>query len=403
MENTPNVSNLPSNQINSQSQAQYNVVAKITSPPLPSKLPSKEDAIIFPIVENATNDDYLQALLEHVLPKQICFASRMSNARMCVYLDSKQSVNEYMQTSGYINVNNQRIEARRLVNPAKKLLLSNVNPVIPHHKIEKVLTEIYKLKLCSPVTYVKAGSSIQALQHVYSFRRSVYYSVDSLKDNIPDSFLISHDSEEYRIFTTTENTMICFHCKKNGHPAKSCPSINNTTDNSTSQINLNKKRPASSTTTESLNEAVEIENNEITDTQHIQSTTTENEKDKTPTTDRPPKKKKARQNAQKKPLNLTTEETTKIKNQIGQLQQTDPERCPLDPDSFLELIINIKTSTDKIDHAKKYTKDINGLIYLINEINPLVNAGTKRTLTCFIKRLQNGVDYTSSEDLMETE
>lgn len=47
-----------------------------------------------------------------------------------------------MQDKGYIILNDIRINARRPVNPAKKVILSNAPPIIQHVFFEKELKQI---------------------------------------------------------------------------------------------------------------------------------------------------------------------------------------------------------------------------------------------------------------------
>lgn len=54
--------------------------------------PKKEQAIIMNTVEGLKIGQYVVAIGSIVGPKRILFASRISNGRMCIYLDSKQTV-----------------------------------------------------------------------------------------------------------------------------------------------------------------------------------------------------------------------------------------------------------------------------------------------------------------------
>lgn len=169
----------------------YSTVTKTRHPrtTMHVKTPSKEDAIIFPVIDNTTNEQYALALTESLKPDSIYFVSRMSNCRICIYLDSKITVNFFMQDKRYIILNDTRINARRLVNPTKKLILSNAPPIIPHEFLEKELKQITDLQLCSPVIYVNAGFVADSTKHVLSFRRSVYYSIQDSTITISDSMI----------------------------------------------------------------------------------------------------------------------------------------------------------------------------------------------------------------------
>lgn len=82
------------------------------------------------------------ALIPHVAPKKIIFAFRLSNKRLYIYFDySKQTVDQFLGNPAYILIKNDRIYARRYINPTKKILLSNVCLIIPHESLENVLKE----------------------------------------------------------------------------------------------------------------------------------------------------------------------------------------------------------------------------------------------------------------------
>lgn len=98
----------------------------------------------------------------------------MSNNRVCVYLSSKEVVQSFMVTHGAgINIADSFIPARRLITPAKRIVLSNVSPCIPHAIIEEALRSV-KLKPVSPISFIGAGMGLEEYKHVMSFRRQVF-------------------------------------------------------------------------------------------------------------------------------------------------------------------------------------------------------------------------------------
>ena len=176
----------------------------------------------------------------------------MSNARICVYLDSKNTVHKFLNKIGVIQV----IEGKPLVNPAKRLLISNVCPIKPNDKIEFELTSQLGLKLASPVSYLRAGCKQPEFSHIRSAIRAVYYNIESDKEPIiSDSLTLNYQDEEFRIFLSTENTRQCFLCKKNGHSAKSCPESANRNVTS-SDILKPPKRPAPTTESDNMESTV---------------------------------------------------------------------------------------------------------------------------------------------------
>lgn len=284
------------------------------------------------------------------------------------------------------------------------------------------------MKLCSAITYVKAGSANPALQHVCSSRRSVYYTTetDTDTDRIPESFTIAYDNLEHRIFTSTENSMICFHCKNNGHPAKLCPLINDRKEEPTpakvSSSSLKRHAPSTlSGNTDTIDQNVSEKEKENSQNANADHPTEKNKNDGEKTSDqfhesnqliaRSTNKHPARHPAKKlKPttkkthVQLMPDEIAKIKKRVDLFKQSDPLCWPHDLDDFINFIKNMKNTRDKTEYTQKYTNDLHNIIYMIEEIYPLVNASTKRTLTCFVKKLQETPDKDeTTEESYETD
>jgi hypothetical protein len=50
-----------------------------------AQFPTKEQAIVFNAIEGLKLDDYVVAIGNIVTPKNVLFASRISNSRICTY------------------------------------------------------------------------------------------------------------------------------------------------------------------------------------------------------------------------------------------------------------------------------------------------------------------------------
>ncbi len=359
------------------------------------KNPKKEDAIVFPIVDNLTNEDYIKALLEFVKPETIHFASRMSNARLCVYLDSRESVDKFMDHGGHIKVQNQKIQARKLVNPSKKLLLSNVCPIIPNEVLTTALTETLKLNLTSPIIYLNAGLSDPSLQHILSFRRSVYYSCTETTDQqIPESILIKINDEEYRIFLSTEQKLVCFLCKETGHLAKTCSLQQEDRKQSEEAPVLNQTQPSpkrrAPSSTSSITPENALDSPPIPSAGQSNSLTVANKQNN--------KKLKTEKNTkQKTPAQLHPEEKDKITIQLEAIRSTNTLNCPYSAEEFINFIDKLRNTREKLQLAKDFTRDLKNLSLIIDEIKPLVLASTKRSLTIFQKSLVAQHNISESE------
>lgn len=185
--------------------------------------PEREQAIIMDAIDDTQKNEYIVEVGKLVGPKNVIFASRISNNRICIYLSSKDSVNEFINKYGGITLNGVFIAARRLVSPAKRIILSNVSPSIPHDVINDELNKL-GLKVVSKISFISAGLNIQDYKHVLSFRRQVYVDADH-SVSIPESIVIQYNSNTFRIFVSTDEIK-CFLCKKIGHIAKKCPTNN---------------------------------------------------------------------------------------------------------------------------------------------------------------------------------
>ncbi|XP_050509664.1 uncharacterized protein LOC126886705 [Diabrotica virgifera virgifera] len=137
--------------------------------------PGKENAILFSAINNTPRQDYLISLGNLINPKNILFSSRLSNNRICMYLSSKQAVEDFMTNYGSIQVNGETVRARRLITPAERIVLSNVCPSIPHEVIIQELKHL-GLNLVSPITFLKISASLPEYSHLKSFRRQVFIS-----------------------------------------------------------------------------------------------------------------------------------------------------------------------------------------------------------------------------------
>lgn len=246
-ENTPNV------------EQTYAAAAALAFSP-----PTKDQAIIvesIECIENSTIDDYLDALEEILNLSKVKFISKISGACVCVYLDSKQTVEKLLSLK--LKVNHHLLPIRPLLEKNKRVVISNVSPSIPHDIViqaltNKGITPVYKMY------HIKASSSKPGRSHIMSFRRQVYIKEEE-QHLLPKSLQIVYEEITHWIYLSTE-TAHCFLCKEHGHIAKVCPQnlthvssesntrINNQDSAELRTDNTIAKRPApDSTTSEDTN------------------------------------------------------------------------------------------------------------------------------------------------------
>ncbi|CAI6350579.1 unnamed protein product [Macrosiphum euphorbiae] len=198
------------------------------------KTPSRDQAIVFNSIDGIPQKDYVLAVGKIVSPKNITFVSRISNNRFCIFLSSKQILDNLIETHPFITINNQDLPFRRLNNPAKRIVISNVCPSINNQIILEQL-KIINITPVSQISHLKAGIFAEGYDHILSFRRQMYIKYDDIP-KLPSSLLISANESQFRIFFT-DDKITCFICKSTGHTSLTCKksNLNNTEISSSPQ------------------------------------------------------------------------------------------------------------------------------------------------------------------------
>jgi len=97
--------------------------------------PTEEQGIIFPLKPNLVLKQYLIALKVKVVhAKNIIAASRISQDRILIFLESKELVDSFIDNGASIEIENEIIKGRRLCKPTKRIIFSNVSATIPNSK-----------------------------------------------------------------------------------------------------------------------------------------------------------------------------------------------------------------------------------------------------------------------------
>lgn len=348
--------------------------------------PRKDQAIILNSIDGVPIKDYIVSLGKAVQPKNILFASRISNNRVCIYLTSKDIVTKFMTDHGGITIGDIFISSRRLITPARRVILSGVSPCIPHEVIEQVLQE-NNVKTVSPVSYVGVGLGLPEYSHVYSFRRQVFIVPDD-SVSLPSSLIVNFDEDSFRIFLATDE-LRCFSCKEVGHISKNCPQgiPNKNTSPETTPSNEDSTKVASSAATEQPKNDFIAQNVEApkglkrmasqtlekgNSIENLPSVISDTQSDKEVGN----RQQITRQSKKKKPD--TVEAYEPLKPIFAQKQQI------LDYDDFIKFMSAVKGKDNAHAIAQEFTPEIPKLISLLIEAHPLIEL---RSLRERMKRL----------------
>lgn len=166
---------------------------------------------------NCSVEECSLAVGEAVGYESILSASRMNSA-VVIFLDAIEKVNSVVQ-SGVI-IKDTFTPVMPLVQPARKIILSNVPPFI---KDDLLLTELSRHgKVVSKMKKIPLGCKSPLLKHVVCFRRQVHMILKSETDELSVAFKFKIDGYDYVVFASSE-TMRCFVCGQEGHIRRACP------------------------------------------------------------------------------------------------------------------------------------------------------------------------------------
>lgn len=166
---------------------------------------------------NCSVEDCALAVGKAVGYDSIVSASRMNGA-VVIFLDVIEKVNSVVQ-SGVV-IQDTLVSVVPLIQPAKRIILSNVPPFI---KDELLVAELSRHgKIMSQMKKIPLGCKSPLLKHVVCFRRQVYMVLNKAEDEMNMAFKFRIDGFDYVIFASSD-TMKCFACGMEGHTKRACP------------------------------------------------------------------------------------------------------------------------------------------------------------------------------------
>ncbi len=390
--------------------------------------PKEDQGIIFDHIDGLKLRDYLLGIYKLLGgPQNIIAASRVSGGKVILFLSSSEIVDKFQEQHAGFTVNNTYIQTRRLKAPTIKVILSNVSPMIPNSAIEKVLQEQFNLKPVSPISMLRFNPVDDIFPHIVSWRRQFFLPSNTELSKIPPFLLIASEERTYRIFLTVGD-FVCFKCSKKGHKAEHCstPFMDEEVDDTDrfagdpngSYIPTDVKRVSNSPLDTHFPPLKPVEINTITETplpkiakenstnkrgsseitSPTQSTVnfslSEESDYELPTIANNEKKKKTKKHKPDpetflKPLILTPKETSAITTVLTQISRAKYKDCDFNADDLINFIPTVRGCPNKLQLAKKFTQNIDCLLFTLEELKPTMETGTKKTLTSLCKVLVN--------------
>lgn len=358
--------------------------------------PKKDQAIILDSIDGITLKEYLVALSAITPAANIRFISRISNARICIYLDSKKTADNLIDKKVKVNIKSNALEIKPLITRNKRIVLSNVCPVIPNHIIEQKFEEL-RIKIMSPITFMKIGVSDPGFSHILSFRRQLFISPED-EIHLPESFQVTFEGTNYWIYTSTD-ALKCFSCNSLGHLAKNCTqneqNLEKETDNEiTESFNelqgfslptplKGKKRIHSPTITESSKTGI---NEEL---QNDESDKMEFETDETGSNisieDNVDINKKTQKKLKKTDTRTNEEIWDNIRENMTDLIKENS--FPINLDQFISLLENSSGKQNVRELVFSYTDNVKDLIKMCNKLHSKMNKSLKNRCSRLSRKL----------------
>lgn len=399
-------------------ESNANVIAPSTVPLLSQVLkqrpatvfPKKNQAIIFTALEGIPIKEYIVNLGNLIGPKNISFASKISNNRVCIYLSSKECVDSFISQHAGISIGDVYVAARRMITPANRVILSNVSPIIPHEIIENVL-KISGLKTVSPVSFVGVGLGMSEYAHIYSFRRQVYIVPDE-NTELPSSLIIDFEGDAYRIFLSNDD-LKCFLCKTTGHISKHCPNVPKQTTAPISVVSTTEERntdPAVAAatgknlqTTPHLSIGIKRLASNEPQVSDVEQTTTQPNKSPKPT-EHHKSPSRSLQSVPKRKKN-TRPDPPEIFEDLKPI--FGDQQFLLNFADFQSFLREAKGNSRPKSVARKYTNDLPSLIGMLHDIHPIIQNRAlkercKRLVVSLSKESESSVSMDSSSEISDS-
>ena len=177
-----------------------------------------KNAIKFDIDNTHSIDTISSAIADQIGPNQLASINRTYGYVKC-YIFSTEAI-EFLVSNG-INVDGNFYFAEPFVKPATKVVISNVEPFIPHERLFEKLVQ-YGKPIPGSMHYINASIKHEALKHVLSHRRQVYMVLHNEYKDFNGPLIISFENRDYKVHVSTES-MKCFKCGFENHSRKNCP------------------------------------------------------------------------------------------------------------------------------------------------------------------------------------
>lgn len=376
------------------------------------QLPKKDQAIVLDAVDGLKIEDYAVAIGSIIGPINLKYISRISQRRVCMFLNSKGTVEELIRLHPQINIGAHSLEIRPLITRTQRVLISNVCPSIPFRLIQD---ELVKKGIATPpkILDVRATISIPGFNHVGSFRKQMFLKPEDI-EKLPPNMQIMHEGTPHWIYFSSDK-LACFLCKEEGHIAKNCKNIE-TTKQGQNQITSEDVRNSQSGIPLKINPNVSQVEEKMTTPpppplfsikRHIQESITSESSGSMTNLN---KLNRVRRSSSKKVKEKHQTESTvhsideiKIKLEPARDRiQENRDTFPLDFDKLAEFVLQTFGQKDVKGISRNFTTDTSGLFSMLEIIyTDLKDRNIKNRITRIKNRISEIPESGESSDISE--
>ena len=375
------------------------------------QFPKKEQAIVTDAIEGLQIKDYVVSIGKLIGPENIRFASRISQSRVCLYLSTQEIVNKVTEMK--ISIGSHTLAIRPLISKHKRIIISNVCPIIPHTVIEAKLRE-HNVNPVSQITFIRAGMNEAEYSHIMSFRRQVYVNPED-EGKLPESLQIHYEGTSYWVYITGEK-LSCFLCKEEGHLAKYCK--NTELENSMTQSlltnedsNITDKTPDPTVPLVLTQQSVNSNVLNITGIKRHRSVISSSNESNTEVLNVDEGNRRLTSGIQQKNQKWKKDKTqnkrqctqAEIDEQLKPAKEHLVQNSTIYPINYDDLSVFLKDTFGSKEIpaiANKYTTDTTALITMLNDtVHEISDKTLQARIRRIVKRLTDGYETSSTEEL----
>ncbi|CAG5100618.1 Protein of unknown function [Cotesia congregata] len=136
-------------------------------------VPTKDQTVIIDAIDGIQIHKYAIAIGTKIEPENIRHLSRIASNRVCIYVATKEIADTLVVVHKTDKLRDTEVIVRPLISRNKRVILSNVPPIIPS---DIILAKLNESKICpvSSITTLRAGLNIPGYQHIMRFRRQAF-------------------------------------------------------------------------------------------------------------------------------------------------------------------------------------------------------------------------------------